>query len=479
MAAAPTSCPRRISARRAGLVAGAALLTDYVLTVSVSVAAGVAAILSAFPGPRDPIVAHRALLVAILAREPESTLRGVRETGTVFAIPTYVFVCSAVLALLAIARQPVPVWWLAARVRCGRHPGVPLESLSVLLVMRAFADGCSAVTGVEAIANGVPRLPAPRSRQCPDHAPGHDGRAAHHHVPGHLRARRRRRCRPAANHETVMSQIARATFGDGPVLYLPLLVSTWILVLAANTSFADFPRLASLLAQDRFMPSRFAFRGERLAFSTGIAALAVSGDPGAGGLPGGTVDALIPLYAIGVFTSITLSQAGMVRHWWSRARRGLAPQHRDQRHRRGRDGHRGGRLRRRQVRPGRLADHPDHPGDRRGDAVRPRPVRAAPARDPGPAGGDHPAAHPPPAGDRAGARGDPRRDPGDPLRPDDVRGCDGGPRDRRPRARRGAPRALQPAAQVSLGDRPSRPIASSSGRSSATSSSAPASRATT
>ena len=161
-----------------------------------------------------------------------------------------------------------------------------------------------------------------------------------------------------------------------------------ILVLAANTSFADFPRLSSLLARDGFMPSRFAFRGERLAFSTGIVALAVLSIVVLAAFRG-RVEALIPLYAIGVFTSITLSQAGMVVHWWRERGRRLAAKHRHQRRRRGRDRHRRGDLRDRQVRARRLAHRHHHPAAGWRDAVHRPPVPAPPARDRGPPGERH------------------------------------------------------------------------------------------
>ena len=294
---------------RAGLVAAAALLTDYVLTVSVSVAAGIAAIISAFPELFAPyrIELCTVAIVAVML----VNLRGLRESGTVFAIPTYVFVV-ATLGLIAVG---------ISRALIGDAPhvsgvvpaGVPLESLSVLLVMRAFADGCSAITGVEAVSNGVPAFKRPEAANARLTltmmgalvAIMFLGISVLAGVVGAV---------PAANHETVMSQIARATFGTGPLYYLLQFATTGILILAANTSFADFPRLASILARDGFMPSGFSFRGERLAFSTGIVDLAILAIVILVAF-GGTVDALIPLYAIGVFTSITLSQAGMVRHW--------------------------------------------------------------------------------------------------------------------------------------------------------------------
>jgi amino acid transporter len=293
----------------AGLVAAAALLTDYVLTVSVSVAAGIAAILSAFPGSFDawrvPLCVIAILVVMTI------NLRGIRESGTVFAIPTYVFVVTT-LGVIAIG---------VARTMLGDPPRatavppaiVPAETLGVLLLMRAFADGCSAITGVEAVSNGVPAFKSPEWRNARTTltvmgalvAVMFLGLSWLAGVTGAM---------PSASGETVISQIGRAVYGTGPVYYLFQLATTGVLILAANTSFADFPRLSSILARDRFMPNRFAFRGERLAFSAGIAVLAVIAIIVLVAF-GGRVEALIPLYAIGVFTSITLSQAGMVRHW--------------------------------------------------------------------------------------------------------------------------------------------------------------------
>jgi amino acid transporter len=286
-----------------------ALLVDYVLTVSVSVAAGVAAITSAFPELSPDIrvpVATVCILAVMLIN-----LRGIRESGTVFAIPTYVFLVS-MLGLIAIG---------FARTMFGDIPQVegvsivtvPVESLSLLLLMRAFADGCSAITGVEAVSNGVPAFTRPEAPHARTTLAimgvlvglmflGTSWLAS---VTG---------AAPSAQ-ETVISQIGRAVFGTGFAYYVLQFSTMGILILAANTSFADFPRLSSLLARDGFMPSRFAFRGERLAFSTGIIALAVLSIVVLGAF-GGRVEALIPLYAIGVFTSITLSQGGMVVHWW-------------------------------------------------------------------------------------------------------------------------------------------------------------------
>jgi amino acid transporter len=294
--------------RNAGLVAAAALLVDYVLTVSVSVAAGVAAIASAFPGPlagwRVEVAAAFIVLVMIV------NLRGIRESGTIFAIPTYVFLVSMIgLLAVGIGRAIVGD---APHVAGVAPAVVPTETLGILLLMRAFADGCSAITGVEAVSNGVPAFERPEAANARTTLAVMGflvglmfiGTSVLAGISGAI---------PSPN-ETVISQIGRATFGSGVLYYVLQLSTMGILVLAANTAFADFPRLASFLARDGFMPARFAFRGERLAFNAGIVALAALAI-GVLAVFGGRVEALIPLYAVGVFTSITLSQAGMVVHW--------------------------------------------------------------------------------------------------------------------------------------------------------------------
>jgi amino acid transporter len=292
-----------------GLIAAAALLTDYVLTVSVSVAAGIVAITSAFPALipiQVPVMVAAILLVMTI------NLRGVRESGTIFAIPTYVFLASALLlvgvgvvrAVLGAAPQVTDVVPLA----------VQPETFGVLLLARAFADGCSAMTGTEAVANGVPAFKPPEWRNAQSTmatvaillAVMYLGVSFLALVTG---------ATPAASGESVLSQIGRSTFGLGPLYYILQISTTAVLILAANTSFADFPRLSSILARDGYFPRQFAFRGERLAFNAGIVALSLVSIVVLVAF-GGNVNALIPLYAIGVFTAFTLSQAGMIRHWW-------------------------------------------------------------------------------------------------------------------------------------------------------------------
>jgi amino acid transporter len=289
------------------LLAAAALLTDYVLTVSVSVAAGIAAVTSAMPEWAPLAVPLCVVAIGVVTL---INLRGIRESGTAFAIPTYLFLALTLLLigvglLRTVLGDPPHVSGVTPLV-------VPIEGLGLLLLMRAFADGCSAITGVEAVSNGVPAFQAPEWRNARATLTVMGVLVATmflglSYLAGVVGAT------PSAG-ETVISQIGRSIYGTGPLYYLFQLATTGILILAANTSFADFPRLSSILARDRFMPSRFAFRGERLAFNSGIVALAAVAAVVLVAF-GGRVDALIPLYAIGVFTSITLSQAGMVVHW--------------------------------------------------------------------------------------------------------------------------------------------------------------------
>jgi amino acid transporter len=290
-----------------GLVAAAALLTDYVLTVAVSVSSGVFNFASAFPVLQDVTVP---LIVGLILLVMAVNLRGIRESGTVFALPTYIFVGS-VLLLVGIG---------LARTAMGEPPhvtgvtpiAVPVESLSLLLLMRAFADGCSAMTGTEAISNGTPAFKPPEWKNAQTTMAAMAvilgvvflGISYLATVSGAV----------PSEHVSVLSQIGAAVFGQGPIYYVLIFSTMGILVLAAQTSFADFPRLVSILARDGFMPRQFAYRGERLAFNSGIVALAVIASVVVIAFQG-RVEALIPLYAIGVFTAFTLSQSGMVRHW--------------------------------------------------------------------------------------------------------------------------------------------------------------------
>ena len=321
------------------LVAGVSLLTDYVLTVAVSVAAGTAALASAFHVFVPWTVPVSVAFIVIIAY---GNLRGVRESGKVFAVPTYFFILNMAVLLV----------WGAARIIGGHLPHatygagvVPfghrtgdglLMGASLYVVLHAFASGGAAVTGVEAISNGVPAFKAPEAVNARKTLVimgsclgvmflGLSVLAAHTHVAPYLSEA------PWNGTPTVISQIGKLVFGGGPLgntLFYSLQAGTMlILVLAANTSFADFPRLASFQATDNFLPRQLTLRGHRLVFSNGIIALALA----ATALviaTGAKVDRLIPLYAIGVFTSFTLSQAGMTKHHWTHRephwRRGMA-----------------------------------------------------------------------------------------------------------------------------------------------------------
>jgi amino acid transporter len=304
----------------AGLVAAAALLTDYVLTVSVSIASGVAAIVSAYPGLGSYRVSMcvAAILLLMLVN-----LRGVRESGAAFSAPTYVFI-AMMLALIAVGLYRLSMGHAAAPVSGATHGdpvsvqhaamGAPAAFGFLYLMMRGFAEGCSAMTGTEAISNGITAFKAPAPRNAAKTLGwmvtilavfflGVSWLAQEYAVMPTMR-------------ETVLSQLGRHIFGMGKVYFIFQYATFAILVLAANTAFADFPRLSSILASEKFLPRQLAARGDRLAFSNGIVALALVAILLVWIFHAQTT-ALIPLYAIGVFVCFTLSQAGMVRHWFT------------------------------------------------------------------------------------------------------------------------------------------------------------------
>jgi amino acid transporter len=302
-------------------VAGVALLTDYVLTVAVSVAAGVAALVSAFSALAPYAVP---LSVVFICAISYGNLRGVKESGRMFAMPTYFFILSMVLLLgvglgrLFFGDLPLAEHDQEGLLRFGSHNGGGLlMGASLFVVLHAFSSGGAAVTGVEAISNGVPAFRQPAWRNARTTLVimgsllgvmflGLSILGAHMEVAPFEEGT-----------PTVISQIGELVYGDSPLgqaLYYALQAGTMlILILAANTSFADFPRLASFHAGDSFMPRQLTKRGHRLVFSNGIFFLAGSAILLVV-LTGAKVDRLIPLYAIGVFTSFTLSQAGMARH---------------------------------------------------------------------------------------------------------------------------------------------------------------------
>ncbi|HQV70906.1 MAG TPA: APC family permease [Thermoflexales bacterium] len=291
------------------MVAAAALLTDYILTVSVSVSSGVEQMASLFPPLgeyRMPLAVGLVILITLI------NMRGVKESGAVFAVPTYFFV--GMMALLIVVG--------AVRYFTGNlnpvsgiegHHVEHLEPLTVLLVLRAFSSGCTALTGVEAISNGIQAFREPRSRNAAKTLTAMSLILGVFFISVTLLSR-------AVNVvpsevPTVISQIGSQVFEGSPLLYGMFIASaTLILIMAANTSFADFPRLAALAANDGFLPRQLGKRGSRLVFSGGILTLAAA----AIGLIiifNARVTGLIPLYAIGVFMSFTLSQLGMVIRW--------------------------------------------------------------------------------------------------------------------------------------------------------------------
>ena len=303
----------------AGLVAGASLLVDYVLTVAVSIAAGVAAITSMAQGTRYAwLDSHKIFLCLVfIAFIALANLRGVRESGALFAAPTYAFLISFLFMIGygifsyytygGAAPMPGPEEIKTAE-------GYKFQPLTLFLLLGAFSNGCAALTGIEAISNGVPAFKKPEARNAATTVVimaallttmflGTSVLAYLYGVHPH-------------ESETVISQFARIMF-TGPMAwfyYVVQIATALILVLAANTSFADFPRLGSLLARDRFLPRQFATRGDKLVFSNGIVILAIFASILVIAF-GGDTNRLIPLYAVGVFLSFTLSQSGMVRHW--------------------------------------------------------------------------------------------------------------------------------------------------------------------
>jgi len=292
-----------------GLIAAAALLTDYVLTVAVSVTAGIAAVISAFPELLPYRVGMSIFVIAFVAL---MNLRGVRESGIFFAIPTYMFIFS-LLTLLGAGVYRAYAYGMAPSLPPEALPAH--QALSWFLVLRAFSSGCAALTGIEAVANGVQAFREPASKNA---AKVLTALAILLFVMflGITWLSRGYAIVPQ-EHETVVSQVARTIFGRNWMYYIIQAATSVILFLAANTSFAGFPRLASLLARDGYLPRQLANLGDRLVFNNGIILLAVS----ASALViifGGKTHALIPLYAVGVFLAFTLSQTGMVVRWWRR-----------------------------------------------------------------------------------------------------------------------------------------------------------------
>lgn len=293
--------------------AGAALLTDYTLTVSVSISSGVAQLVSAYPGLYNYRVIISVALVLLIMLV---NLRGVKESGKAFAIPTYYFLAMMAITILVgffryftgslglVANPPMDI--MALRTT--------LEPITLFLILKAFSSGTTALTGVEAISNGITAFREPRSKNA-----GNTlvimgfilgvmmlGITFLAHQVGAL----------PSEEETLISQLARTIFSEGGLMYLAVIIGTTvILIMAANTAFADFPRLSAIAAKDGFLPRQLTYRGSRLVFSKGIAALAIMASILIV-IFQASVTKLIPLYAIGVFLSFTLSQAGMAHRWW-------------------------------------------------------------------------------------------------------------------------------------------------------------------
>ena len=297
-----------------GLLAAAALMIDYVLTAAVGISAGVGALVSAVPS----LLPHTLLIcLVILLLITIVNLRGVRETGAVFIVPTYLFVGTMLLTLLlglgktlAAGGHPVPVV-------APPHLPLPIAAVSIWLLLKAFSSGCTAMTGVEAISNGVKafREPLVKSAQRALTAiiallivllAGIAFLVRAYHIgatdPG------------AAGYQSVLSQLTAAVAGQGVFYYITMGSVLLVLALSANTAFADFPRLGRALSEDGYLPQGFALLGRRLVYSQGIWALAVL-CAALLILFGGVTDRLIPLFAVGAFLAFTLSQAGMVAHW--------------------------------------------------------------------------------------------------------------------------------------------------------------------
>ena len=300
----------------ASLVAGASLLVDYTLTVAVSISAGVAAITSAVPDLRGQEVLICTILIVVITL---GNLRGVKESGRLFAFPTYGYIFTlAGLIGWGLFRSytgdldPLPVD--QEQLDHFTQNGALLSGVTLFALLRAFSSGAVALSGVEAISNGVSAFRAPESRNAGRTLTWMGAILGTSFLGISILAHR---LQPTLSEDqTVLSTMGRAVFGGNSALYFALQAFTAaILILAANTAYADFPRLSSLMAGDRFLPRQLATRGDRLVFSNGILVLA------GGSLLlivafGGDTTALIPLYAVGVFTAFTLRQSGMVVHHW-------------------------------------------------------------------------------------------------------------------------------------------------------------------
>ncbi|HSP55244.1 MAG TPA: APC family permease [Dehalococcoidia bacterium] len=298
--------------RGPGLVAGGALLVDYVLTVSVSVAAGVAAVTSAAPDLHVVRVPFGVIMILLIML---GNLRGIREAGTLFAIPTYFFLFS-MSAVIVVGLVKVIVGDAPGSLL---HEAPPREhvaatgGLTLFLLMRAFSSGSAALTGIEAISNGVPAFKPPEVKNARATMVWMAVSLGFLFLGVTFLSSRFGLVPQPQGGETIVSQLGKATVGQNVFYYAYQVGTALVLFLAANTSFNGFPPLAAILARDRFLPRQFAFRGDRLSYSNGIMILAVAAAVLLAAFDG-EVTRLIPLYALGVFVSFTLSQTGMVKH---------------------------------------------------------------------------------------------------------------------------------------------------------------------
>ncbi len=298
------------------LVAAAALLTDYILTVAVSISSGVAQLASAFPA----MYAYRVhVAVAMVIFIMVINLRGVREAGSLFAIPTYYFLVMMYLTVIVgLVRLAAGTLGMVSSPPMDMVGETVIQPLTLFLILRAFSNGTTALTGVEAISNGITAFKEPRSKNAGTTliimaAILGSLMLGITYLSTHIGAM-------PSEQETIISQLARTAFnGTGFIYFLAMTSATVILMMAANTAFAGFPRLSALTAEDGFIPRQFTYRGSRLVYSYGIVALALIASLLII-LFQASVSKLIPLYAIGVFLSFTLSQSGMALRWWKSGR---------------------------------------------------------------------------------------------------------------------------------------------------------------
>ena len=294
-----------------GLVAAAALLIDYVMTVAVSTSSALDQLASLVPTAGDYKIPIAVVVISLIT---VANLRGLRESGNIFAVPTYVFVLLA-LGIVAVGMFNVVTGQAHALPRQANAETFSLEPLALLLLLKAFASGSVALTGVEAIANGVPAFKPPEARNAANTMIAMAVLLGVIFIGISVVAFAYAVVPSIGGYPSVVSLVSGAVYGDGTIAHTVFLVSTMlILFLAANTSYNAFPRLAALLAIDGYMPRQFSYKGDRLAYSWGIVLLAAVA-AGLVALFGGTTTLLIPLYAVGVFVCFSLSQAGMVRHW--------------------------------------------------------------------------------------------------------------------------------------------------------------------